>query len=646
MQYVIATLDLLVAASVLYVLLPASVQIDYPHFLAVYLLAVIAALFSQVPGGLGVLELVLIVLLSPDEPQHVVGALLAYRLIYYLIPLSLGVLVLGGHELVLHRRHVGRLAGLLGRWTAFVAPRILTVTIFAAGVVLLLSGATPVAHGRLHLLRDMLPLPVIEISHLLGSIFGILLILLAHSVQRRVETAYYAVVVLLIGGIAFSLLKGLDYEEAIVLTVMLVIFLPCRRHFYRKGAILTERFSARWFAAIGIVIACTLWLMLFAYKHVEYNDQLWWQFAFRGNAPRSLRAMAGVVLVTLVFLASRLLRSKSKPPNAPTSADLDAARQIVAASPYTAAHLAMLGDKHLLFNSERTAFIMYGVEGRSWIAMGDPVGEEQARRGLIWDFQELCDEGGRWPVFYQVDLDNVAMYAELGLPLIKLGEEARVLLPEFGLEGGARKNLRRTNKQLVDEGCTFEIVDPPLTDALLAELKQISDAWLAEKDTAEKGFSLGFFQPQYIRRSPVALVRRQGELIAFANIWQGAGRSELSMDLMRYLPDAPQGVMEYLLIQLMLWGKEQGYEWFNLGMAPLSGVEAQPLAPLWNRIAAIAYRHGEQFYNFQGLRQYKDKFDPEWTPKYLASPGGLALPIILTNVAALISGGLTQVVAK
>jgi len=104
--------------------------------------------------------------------------------------------------------------------------------------------------------------------------------------------------------------------------------------------------------------------------------------------------------------------------------------------------------------------------------------------------------------------------------------------------------------------------------------------------------------------------------------------------------------MEYLFICLMLWGKEQGYRWFSLGMAPFSGLENGTLAPLWNRLGAFVYRYGEHFYNFQGLRQYKDKFDPEWRPKYLALPGGLALPQIFANIARLISGGMKGVVAK
>jgi phosphatidylglycerol lysyltransferase len=174
----------------------------------------------------------------------------------------------------------------------------------------------------------------------------------------------------------------------------------------------------------------------------------------------------------------------------------------------------------------------------------------------------------------------------------------------------------------------------------------ISDSWLTEKKTREKGFSLGFFAENYINRFPVAVVRRDERIVAFANIWTSGDKEELSVDLMRHLEDAPAGVMDYMFVHLMVWGQEQGYRWFNLGMAPLSGLENRSLGPLWNRVGSLAYRFGENFYNFQGLRQYKEKFDPVWEPTYLASPGGLALPRILTNLAALISGGLRGVVAK
>lgn len=645
-QIVVSSLDLLVAASVLYVLMPSSLEVGFVRFLAVYLLALVVALTTQVPGGLGVLELTVIVLLDPTEPHAVMGSLLAYRFVYYLIPLFIGLFVLATSEVLPHRRRLGQVAGGIARWSTIIFPRFLSVTVFLAGTILLFSGATPAETSRLRLLRALLPLPVLELSHLLGSVVGLLLLLLARALQRRIESAYYAVVALLTAGIVFSLLKGVDYEEALFLAVMLGLFLPCRGYFYRKSALANTRFTLQWLVAIALVLGCTFWLMLFAHEHFEYSNELWWQFTFSGDAPRSLRALATVVIVTLCVAMSRMMMAGPKPISKPSEADLELARAIVAKSPRTDAHLALLGDKYFLFSDNKSAMLMFAVEGRSCIAMGDPIGEEAECRELAWRFREWCDEAGKWPVFYQVEAARLAIYVEMGLQLLKLGEEARVPLAQFSLEGSGRKSLRRTYKQLTEAACEFTIVEPPLSDEWIGQLKQISDAWLGAKNTAEKGFSLGFFKPDYLRNCPIAILTQQGQPIAFANMWRGANREELSIDLMRHLPGAPHGSMDFLFVKLMLWGKEHGYKWFSLGMAPLSGVEARSVGPLWNRIASVAYRHGEHFYNFQGLRSYKDKFDPVWSQKYLACPGGWALPVVLTNLATLISGGVVRLVKK
>ena len=191
-----------------------------------------------------------------------------------------------------------------------------------------------------------------------------------------------------------------------------------------------------------------------------------------------------------------------------------------------------------------------------------------------------------------------------------------------------------------------EVVQRGMVPEVLAEFKAISDTWLAETNTREEGFSLGFFREEYLKNFSMGIVRAQGKVVAFANLWSSGGKEELSIDLMRHFPETSGGVMEYLLIKLMLWGRKAGYRWFNLGMAPLGGLEARRLAPMWQRAASLVYHYGDHFYNFQGLRQYKEKFDPEWEPRYLASPGGLALPGILANAASLISGGIKGIVAK
>jgi phosphatidylglycerol lysyltransferase len=182
--------------------------------------------------------------------------------------------------------------------------------------------------------------------------------------------------------------------------------------------------------------------------------------------------------------------------------------------------------------------------------------------------------------------------------------------------------------------------------AVLDRLETISTEWLGGKSVAEKGFSVGRFDRAYLARQPVAVVRRDGEIHAFANLWTTADRGELSIDLMRYGKDAPRDVMDLLFAELMLWGREQGYRRFDLGMAPLSGLEARQLAPLLDRAGALVFRHGEHFYNFEGLRRYKEKFRPEWEPRYLAAPGGLTMARVLADATLLVGGGLRGVLGR
>jgi phosphatidylglycerol lysyltransferase len=330
----------------------------------------------------------------------------------------------------------------------------------------------------------------------------------------------------------------------------------------------------------------------------------------------------------------------------PERVELDRAAQIVGTSRDSSANLVLVGDKALLWSSSGRGLLSYGVSGRSWVALGDPLGDEEEREELAWRFRELADRHGGWTVFYEVGVEHLPLYIDLGLTLMKLGEEARVPLAAFSLEGSNRRALRRTQRQMERDGVTFSVLPPAEVPALLPQLRAISDSWLREKRTREKGFSLGRFEEDYISRFPVALAKRDDTILAFANIWSTQPRTELSIDLMRYTPAAPSGVMQFIFTELMLWGRAQGYRSFRLGMAPFSGLESRALAPLWTRVGALMYRYGEHFYNFQGLREYKEKFDPVWEPRYLASPGGLALPRVLTSVAALISGGIKGVVAK
>ena len=646
-QIVLSIVDWLVAAAVLYALLPDRKALTYPSVLGAFLLAQVAGLLSQVPGGLGVFESIVVALLSSAAPaSEALGALVVYRGIYYLLPLITALGLLAANELARAKARLKPLARILGGWTSALVPNLMAATTFVAGAVLLVSGSLPAMPGRIRWMARILPLPVFEISHFLGSLAGVGLLMLARGLQRRVDAAWHLALTLLAGGAIFSLLKGFDYEEALILGGMFLALLPCRREFPRKSSLWTELFTPGWIAATSVVLIGSLALGLFAFRHVEYRGDLWWRFTIHGDAPRFLRAMVGSLVLALGLGLRRFLQPSGAQPALPAETELARAKEVLQGARRTQAQLVLLGDKRTLFSESGRSFLMYGIEKRAWVALGDPVGDPAEMRDLAWSFRELSDAAGGWSVFYQISPENLDVYADLGLLIQKIGEEARVPLEDFSLEGRAHKPFRHVVRRLENEGCSFEIVPPESLEGILPEIQAVSDAWLRAKSTREKGFSLGYFSADYVRHFPAGIVRREGRILAFSNIWLGADGDEISVDLMRHLSEAPPGIMDYLFTHLMLYGRQIGYHWFNLGMAPLSGLSRGALAPFWHRTGNLLFHHGEHFYNFQGLRAYKEKFGPRWEPRYLASPGGLVLPIVLTNLATLISRGIGGVIRK
>ncbi|HVS76554.1 MAG TPA: bifunctional lysylphosphatidylglycerol flippase/synthetase MprF [Steroidobacteraceae bacterium] len=641
-QVALSVLDLSLAGSVLWWLLPAGSHVAFVPFIGAYAIAVIAGIVSHVPGGIGVFETVMLLILRGIPPEALLGSLLAYRAVYYLVPLLFGAVLFGYKELSATRAHLARARERAAMYVAPVAPQIAGALTFLAGTVLLVSGATPGITSRLALLHQFIPLAVLEVSNLAASVTGLGLLVLARALFRRVKAAYSISFALLVCGVIASLLKGLRYEEAIVLTLVLAVLALGRRAFYRPTAILDERFTPVWVASIAGVIILSIWIGILVYRKVPYSDELWWTFALHANAPRMLRASLAVIVLATAFLMLNLLRPARPEPAVASAEDLARARDIINRSDHSLANAALIGDKRLLFSDAADTFLMDQVAGRSWIALGDPVGSRAGAEELVWRFRELSDLHGGQTVFYQASAERLSLYVDLGLAPLKVGEEARVRLTDFSLDGPARAALRQAHRRAQRDGLTFDIVPASGIDELIPELQRISDAWLAGKATGEKRFSVGHFSPQYLRRFPLALVRAGGAPAAFANLWTTDTRAELSVDLMRFGAAAPAGTMDFLFVELMGWGRDQGYGWLNLGMAPLSGLDRHPLAPAWHRVGNFIFRHGEHFYNFEGLRRYKAKFDPHWEPKYLIARGGIALPRVLMDVSVLIAGGVKE----
>ncbi|HEY5713739.1 MAG TPA: bifunctional lysylphosphatidylglycerol flippase/synthetase MprF [Candidatus Gracilibacteria bacterium] len=535
-------------------------------------------------------------------------------------------------------QHVARPVQVLGKFT----PIWLSVTTFLAGAMLIVSGTLPVGRGRMHFLRTMLPLPAIEVSHFFASLVGVSLLVLARAILDRVNVAYYATIALLMFGIVLSLSKAFDYEQAAIFSFILLAFLPAKKHFYKKSSIFSPEFTVGWIFSITMALLLALGLGLFLYQNVEYHNDIWWQFAWKGDASRFLRGLVGGAILLLTFIVVRLFKIRPVPLDLPTKEDLERIKPIMAASPRTLSNLVYLGDKHLFINETSTAFVMFGINKRSAISLGDPIGKPAELKTVAFEFRAHCRRNGYRCAFYQVTTKQLSVYLDMGMNLIKLGEEARIHLPTFSLEGKKKQDLRSAKNKLEGEGYRFEFVEKERVSSLLPELKKVSEAWLENKHVKEKSFSLGRFEEAYVERFPVGcLYDPEGKLIAFTTIWLGAGKKELSADIMRYIPGgAPNGIMEYLFTQVMLWGKTEGYLWFNFGMVPLAGMGEGEFASIWDRFAGLTFRYGDYFYNFEGLRAYKSKFGPVWEPRYLAVENGIAIPAVLTDISTLVSGGV------
>jgi len=640
-QLLFSAVDIAATAAVLWFLLPAG-AIGFSEFVGFFAIAIVLGVLSHLPGGLGVFEAVMLLALRDRvQAEALAAALVLYRVIYYLLPLLLALALLVAHEL----RH--GTANAIGRAAESLAPLLLAAYTLIVGVVLLVSGVTPATTEAINLLRNHVPLPLVEASHFIGSIAGLGLVIVARGMMQRLDVAWWAGLLIGMASVFLAIPKGLAISEMALLAFLVLALALSRKQFVRKASLLAQPFTIGWIICMLAIVGGLVGMLFFVYRDVPYTSQLWWQFEFDGDAPRSLRALVAVALVAGALSLRQLLRQPETPLAPPSAAEIEQARQIIDAQGTSDAAAALMGDKQFLFSASGKCFLMFARRGRSWVGLFDPVGPRSEWPDLVWRFIELARSQGGRPSFYQVRPQTLPVYLDAGLRVYKLGEYASVALADFSLQGKARAVPRQAISRGEREGMSVEVLAPPLDDVQLEQLRAISDAWLLEHRAAEKGFSLGAFSDAYVAGQPVAVVRREGRAIAFATLRTTGQRIEASVDLMRQVAEAPNGTMDYLFAQLLLHFQREGYQSFGLGMAPLSGMARHPLAPRWHRLGSLLFAHGENFYNFRGLRSFKEKFAPEWEARYLATPsGGIGPLFALADITALISGSLRGVISR
>lgn len=649
----VSLLDWILAAATLYACIYlAGEHIKPGLLLGAFTGASVLGLVSQIPGGLGVFDgLILLVLGHAGyDKASIVAGLLLFRVVYYLLPL-LGAISLGSEMLNarmpllvrLRARLAGHpLFGALGLPATLLADlgtRILAILTFGAGAMQLASAAIPSVSEHIAVVRAHLPILAVEGSNWFSILSGVLLLGLARGIDGRLRLAYRLAQWLLIISAGLAVTKGLHFGEALFLLAVALLLRTRKNAFTRRAMTLTSATTLGWYAGL---VACVAIFFAIGTAQILGSDSFdLFYVGFGEHTSRIGRGLAAASLGLALYLIWQAFAVQRPKLLLPDHAELERARAAYAAhGGGEFAHLTFAADKHLFWAADHQAVIAYGSIRDRLVALGSPCGSDAGIDRAILDFRRFADAQDRVPIFYEVLEPELSRYHDHGFDLFKLGELAVVKLDEFSLAGKRWEDLRQACNRAQKEKLEFRLIHPPFDTALLSNLESVSDAWLADKSGTEKGFSLGRFDIEYFNWGPLALVYRDDELIAFANVLPPYGPGgHASVDLMRHRADAPRSTMDFLFAKVMLWAQEQGYEIFSLGMAPLSRVGDNPYARVNERLAALAFQYGNRFYNYQGVRMYKDKFKPEWVGSYLAYPRGLWVPGLLIDIAALVSGG-------
>ncbi len=630
-QLAVTLVEMVTGALVLYLFLGADIA--FVPFLAVYLAATMAGILSHVPGGVGVFETVIIAALPVSvSTTDAAAALLVYRLVYFILPFMVALALLAATEG--RQLATGRITALARALTGALVPLGMGAMVMVSGAVMMLAPMVPAASQLAREAEVALPLAFVEVGALLSTVLGAMLVLIAQGLLRRLAGAWWLTMAALGAGIGAALLDGWDIDRALFLALAALLLLPCRGAFYRSTRLTRGALSPGWFLLVGAMLCSVVAVALLSTHAAPYAHETPWVFADDTRAPRALRvALTGCFVLALLTVWQALRRAPFREgADALTRGQVEG---VVARWGRAGDALALSGDKCFLLSEGGDAVIAYAVQGRAWVALGDPIGDPAQVPGLIWRFRDAARRARVTPVFYEAGTRWFPQWIETGMILFKLGEEAVVDLTGFSLDGPARKRLRTTRARARRDGLDFALLPAGASDGLLEELRAISDRWLAARPGREKTFSVGRFDPDWLRRFPLAVVRHDGRLAGFALVLLDGRGQGAAIDLMRHDPAVGLPVMEFLFTEAMLALARQGVASLSLGVAPLAGLEdARSLA---GRVGRLVYRHGGRFYGFQGRRRFKEKFAPEWQPRYLVLPR-LSNPVaVVADVTRLIS---------
>ncbi len=595
-----------------------GVKINLMAVFPLYVVAQVLGVVSMLPGAIGSFDVMMMLeltMLGVPRATTVVWLLL-FRVFYYIVPIIIGAIFFIHHVFTQFDNFFDHIPLSIARQTAHW---LITCFMYVSGILMLLAASVPDLTDNNRLLQRFYPFTFFFLHQLTTILFAIAMLACARGLQSKVKRAYWPTVIILVIGITNTIINLGTVTLTIFLFIILILVFLMRHVPYREKL----QYSTGKFLVDGIIFVGSLILYIIVgvinTPHYAANHSIP-QFLLFPGEKIWLSGFIGLILgFAIMFIIIRYFMAGNDP--FAGEQPLDKQRILAIIDEFggnETSHLALLRDKNIYYyqvDDHDQLFFMYQRKNDKLIIMGDPVGNQELKIAAIKQFLREADCYGYQLVFYEVNSNTTLDLHEFGFDFMKTGEDGWVKLAEFTLAGKKQRSQRALMHKFDREGYTFEIVQPPFTDQLMKEMKNVSDDWLGHE--VEKGFSLGFFSPQYINEAPVALVRSAaGELVAFATLMPTGGKKLLTIDLMRHRRDAPSGIMDKIFVSMFQYGQQEGYQYFDLGMAPLANVGASQYSFIEEKVAHFIYEYGYHLYGFQGLRRYKEKYASCWFPKY------------------------------
>lgn len=622
------------------------VKISIP--VAGYAIGILFWIISITPQGVGVVEgLMALTFASLNIPLAVATIIaITYRGLNIWLPVIIGFFLIRRVHTFAPSQSTSD-----NRWSIRLAA-ILTALM---GVINVVSAVSPLLLYRLSRLVRMSPLELQHGSRLTAALAGFALLLLAGNLWRRKRLAWMMTVIILVISAITHILIRFDFEQAGVAAIFAIWLVTLRTDFHARSDPPSIRAGFR-VLILAVVFTLVYGSIGFYLQDKQYSVQfdLWQalkqtivmftQFYNPGLQPRtdlSRYFISSIYIIGASTIGYALLMvARPVLIRAPAlEADRSRARKIIEAYGKTSlARLCLLKDKSYYF-SPGGSVIAYITKGRVALSLGDPIGPNLDFSNAVRGFKQFCARNDWIPAFYQVLPEHLEAYSEEGFRAISIGSEAILPLAGFSVEDPAKKHLRDAYNNLQNLGYSTEFKAPPQSRETIQELRSVNDEWLAITRGTERGFSYGWFEDEYIRSSPIMNVcSLNGSVAAFANLLPEYQKNELSIDLICHRAGVPHETIDFLLISTLLWARSQGCSTFSLGFSSMVGVGEDEQDSAAEKGLRFILAHVNQFYNFRGLHEFIEKFEPVWEPRSLVFPGNSSLPVVGLALARADSG--------